>query len=294
MKLSVIIPAHCEPYTQRTVDSLIENSVIGGDLEIIVVLDGWACELRQTDSRVKVVELNPQGGMRKAINTGIMMARGEYIFKVDAHCSFAPGFDRALVENTESDWLVIPRRLSLNEETWGPLIVRKPIRDYCYLNYPVLSRHGGLFMGPFNYKRPGRQDHDIDDVMTYQGSGWMAHRKEFMRRVGLMDDRPETYGPFASEMLEVGLKYWLGGGAVKVNKKTWYAHLGKMRRHKVAGMFTWRYKATRYTHKHFDWAARHWLSDEEPGMIHPFSWLIEKFWPVPTWPEERSLWKAAA
>lgn len=290
MKLSVIIPAHHEPYTQRTVDSILENSDLGGDIEVIVVLDGWHCQINQADRRVKVMEINPQQGMREAINTALRFAQGEFIFKVDAHCSFAPGFDRVLTENCDGDWLVIPRRYSLDEMTWDRDLSR-PVRDYCYLAYPTLSKNG-YAMTPHNYN-PKKVGGEIDDVMTYQGSAWMANRREWDRRIGYMDDRPETYGPFASEMLEVGLKYWLGGGQVKVNKKTWYAHLAKMQRHRDAGTFSWGYKSARRNQKHFTWAAKHWLNDEEPGMVYPFAWLVEKFMPLPTWPEDRNLWRLA-
>ncbi len=30
------------------------------------------------------------------------------------------------------------------------------------------------------------------------------------------------------------------------------------------------------------------MKNEEPGMIHKIEWLVEKFWPVPTWPDD---WK---
>ena len=287
MKLSVIIPAHKEPYLQKTIDSLLSNSELGGDLEVIAVLDGSSERIEQA-TRVKVIELNPQRGMRAAINTGIHFAKGKYFLKVDAHCAFALGFDRAMVENCEDNWLVIPRRYSLDEEKWERQMDR-PVRDYCYLAFPTLSKNG-YAMTPHNYN-PERKNGDIDDLMTYQGSCWLANKNEFMRRVGFMDDRPQTYGSFASEMLEVGLKYWLGGGQVKVNKKTWYAHLAKMKRHMREGIFTWDYKAAVRNRGHFTWAARHWINNEEPAMVHPFSWLIEKFSPVPTWPEDRNLWR---
>jgi len=32
------------------------------------------------------------------------------------------------------------------------------------------------------------------------------------------------------------------------------------------------------------------MNNEEPGMTHKMEWLVEKFWPVPTWPEDRSKW----
>ena len=85
----------------------------------------------------------------------------------------------------------------------------------------------------------------------------------------------------------MGLKYWLGGGEVKVNKKTWYAHLWKMPRHYATGGYEkklpWR--------ENWCWAAKHWINNEEPGMVHHFSWLVEKFWPVPSWPENRNEWR---
>jgi len=27
------------------------------------------------------------------------------------------------------------------------------------------------------------------------------------------------------------------------------------------------------------------MNNEEPNMIHSFSWYINKFWPIPTWPD---------
>jgi len=36
------------------------------------------------------------------------------------------------------------------------------------------------------------------------------------------------------------------------------------------------------------WGGHHWMRNEEPGMIHKLEWLVDKFWPVPTWPDD---WK---
>ena len=129
---------------------------------------------------------------------------------------------------------------------------------------------------------------DIDDTMTFQGSCWMANKKHFLKLVGSLDDRAETYSPFGAEPLEIGLKYWLGGAQVKVVKKAWYAHLFKKRRHYQTRLFSRRYKNNQVNSR--TWASKHWMNNEEPGMIHPLSWLVEKFWPVPTWPKDRSLW----
>lgn len=285
MRLSVIIPAHREPHLQRTIDSLLENSALGKGLEVIVVLDGpWLEAPLMPDYRLQVIHLEKRG-MRAAINAGLDVARGEFVLKADAHCAFAPGFDKAMADACEDDWLLVPRRYSLDERNWIPM-KRRPVRDYHYLAYPAESRWGRAMTpqnwGLFNVNV-------IDDVMTYQGSCWAANRACFMERVGFLDDRPETYGPFVSEMLEVGLKYWLGGGRVKVNKGTWYAHLAKRSRHYASGEYL--PKSECQDKANFEWATRHWINDEEPGMAYPFSWLVERFWPVPTWPADRNEWR---
>jgi hypothetical protein len=126
--------------------------------------------------------------------------------------------------------------------------------------------------------------------MTFQGSCWFANKKYFKNRVGFLDDSNKTYGTFVDEPQEIGLKYWLGGGEIKVIKKTWYAHLFKRPRHYKQGLFARDYKINSDAVRARTWSAKHWMNNKEPNMIHPLSWLVEKFWPVPTWPEDTELW----
>lgn len=288
--ISIIIPAHREPYLQKTIDSLLEGAV--GDVEILPVLDGWNPEKPiRPDKRVKVVTLNKHLGMRAAINTGISQAKGELIMKCDAHCAFAAGYDKILSKYCVEDWLVIPRRYSLNESNWK-IDMSRPFRDYHYLTFPTPNGIYGITISNPDWSSRTRQKkdpkHDIDDTMTFQGSCWVANKQYFLKRVGFLDDREEAYSPFGAEPLEIGMKYWLGGGQIKVVKKTWYAHLSKRARHYNAGIFSKRYKLHQARSR--TWAAKHWMENAEPGMIHPFSWLIEKFWPTPTWPDDRGKW----
>ncbi len=290
--ISVVIPTHTGTYLKDTVDSLLDNSV--GEIEIIPVYDGKEPDtLPRVDPRVKPIELSVNRGMRGAFNAGLAAAKGDLIMKSDAHCVFGEGFDKILAENIDEDWLVIPRRYSLYADGWKR-DMRFPPKDYHYLSYPVESKGFGKAMFPFEWKelRTARKEFDIDDNMSFQGSCYIANRKYFMQRVGFLDDRTETYTPFGGEQIEVGLKYWLGGGMVKVNKKTWYAHLFKNAKHyKGAGAKDSRkFKVGTEAAGGREWATKHWMLNEEPDMLHPFSWLVEKFWPVPTWPEDRSLW----
>jgi hypothetical protein len=133
----------------------------------------------------------------------------------------------------------------------------------------------------------------IDDLMTFQGSCWFAHRKYFMHRVGFLDGREETYNGFAQEPIEIGMKYWLGGGKIKVIKKTWYAHLSKRKFHYAQRLFTRRYKKPKDVIATYNWVAKHWMNNEEPNMEHKFDWFINKFWPIPEWPNNwEEVWKS--
>lgn len=290
--LSIIIPSYKEPYLLETINNILDTAE--GKIEIFVnVDDGIPIKNARKDTRVTFHYSDSPLGMRGGVNMGLAWAKGKYIMKCDAHCAFAPGFDKLITRNMEDNWLVIPRRYSLYADGWKREL-RFPPKDYHFIAYPVMSRFYGKAMFPYEWKdrRITRKDYEIDDTMIMQGSCYIANRKYFARRVGFLDARVETYSPFGGEQMEVGLKYWLGGGKVKVNKKTWYAHLFKNSNYykKVAGgslrQYKYRIKAT----GSWEWSTRHWMNNEEPNMIHPFSWLVEKFWPVPTWPEDRSLW----
>jgi hypothetical protein len=83
-------------------------------------------------------------------------------------------------------------------------------------------------------------------------------------------------------------KVWLSGGRVVINKRTQYAHLHKGKVH-GRGFFMDRralIRGRRYNANF--WMTNSWLP-QWPAQQHPFSWLIERFWPVPTWPED---WRA--
>ena len=254
--LSIIIPYYKEPYLEKTIASIKENAV--GDIEI----------LAEEGSK----------GMRTAINEGLKKATGEFLMKIDAHCVVCKGFDE-ITKDCKDNWLMIPRRYYLDEEKWDR--DRKlPTRDYHYLCFPgTKDINYGYSFQVANW--PMRNDLQIDDTMIYQGSCWFANREYFMEHVGFLDNT--TYGPFVLEQVEEGLKYWLGEGEVKINKKYWYAHLQKRGFHYKGSIFSHRRKKDKQAIDGNEWATKHWMNNEEPGMIHTFSWLIEKFWPIPTW-----------
>lgn len=285
INLSVLIPNRNSPFCSKTIQDILDKAA--GDIEIIVNVDeNWPEPLIE-DKRVIYIHPGRPRGMRAGINAALALSRGKYIMKTDDHCMFAPGFDKILADNCNENWLVIPRRYSLDAENWQ-VDRSRPSWDYHYLCFPERGKahDWGMHGVIWPERRQGRStpEHEIDDTMSFQGSSWFANRDYFMKHIGFLDDRAETYSTFAQEPQEIGLKYWLGGGAIKVNKKTWYAHLHKGKRY---GRM---YKPDANTVASHNWSAKHWMNNEEPNMIHPISWLVEKFWPVPTWPKDRNLW----
>jgi glycosyltransferase involved in cell wall biosynthesis len=288
-KVSVIIPNRNELFAVRTVNDLLKKAT--GDIEVILACDGsWPTEPLPDDKRLVVLHHGSPLGMRNCINSAAAVAKGDYLLKCDAHCMFAEGFDETLKADCAENWMVIPRRWSLNAEDWTLDNNGKGPRDYHYLCFPDPHKehdHGmhGVEWNDRRRERFDKPEYQIDDTMSFQGSCWFMHKTWFDNFLHGMSE--VGYGPFTQEPQEIGLKTWLGGGEIKVNKKTWYAHLHKGSRYGRGYALSQRQIVAGHL-----WSARHWMNNEEPGMIHPISWLIEKFWPVPTWPEDRSLWIA--
>ena len=282
-KVSVIIPSRNEQFLPRTVADILAKAA--GEIEVIAVLDGyWPVDadnslLLPDDKRLQIIHFGKPRGMRAAINAAAGIATGQYLMKTDAHCMFAEGFDEALKADCEDNWIVVPRRYSLDAELWERR-EKEPI-DYHYLDCPMTNPEYFQFHGVvWNQRgRERREDpqYDIDDTMSWQGSMWFMSRKHWDRLGGMSE---EGYGTFSQEPQEIGLKTQLGGGRLVVNKRTWYAHLHKGKQYGrgysvskggiVAG------------HKY---SAEYWMANSWPGRIHDIEWLIERYWPVPRWPD---------
>jgi len=285
--LSVLIPNKNSQFLNNTINDILFNAQ--GEIEVIVNVDGDMPKVIIEDPRVHYLFPPEPIGMRAGINACAAIAKGKYIMKTDDHCAFGHGFDLKLINNhLEDNWVQIPRRFSLDAEKWEIEPNPKGPRDYHFLCWPQKGKPHDDGMHGVEWPQRTRErleDHqyDIDDTMSLQGSCYFMTKNHFDNFLHGMHE--EGYGQFAQEAQEIGNKTWLGGGALKTNKKTWYAHLHKGKRY--GRMYKFDDGANV---RGVNWSADHWMANEEPGMIHDMFWLIEKFWPVPTWPEDRSLW----
>ncbi len=274
-KVSVLIPSRGERFLVPTVRDVLANA--WGDIEVIVALDGYTCALPD-DPRIKVIRHEQALGMRACINHAAQLATGEYLLKCDAHVLFAEGYDEVLKADCETNWMVVPRRYSLDAENWTRRLDKSPI-DAHYLSYPYIDPHidTGLHGVPWSQRTRERAHVLIDEEMSTQGSVWFMYKAHW-ERIGGMDEG--MYGKFYYEPQELGLKTWLSGGAMMCNKRTWYSHLFKGKRY-GRGYSMPHGEREKYT----PICTAYWMGNQWPQLTRKFEWLVEKFWPIPTWSE---------
>lgn len=284
-KVSIIIPSRNERFLTPTINDLIAKAT--GDIEVIVVLDGYWPQPPgllplPEHPKLKVIHFGKARGMRAGINAAASIATGTYLMKCDAHCMFAEGYDEVLQADCADNWIVIPRRHSLDAENWK-YAEKEPIDSMHYF-YPFLHPDDlGLHGRPWYQRGRERKEHLIDEDMTFQGSCWFMQAEHFHKRVGGMDER--GYETFMGEPQEIGFKTQLGPwkGAIMRNKKTSYAHLhkGKTYGRMYSMSQSERVRGNAYS---FDF----WWNNRWTERVRDLEWLIDRFWPVPGWPED---WK---
>lgn len=274
MVVSVIIPARNEQHLERTIRDVLANA--RGEIEVIVLLDGYLPDppIDIGDQRVTFYPFPESIGQRAAINFGVSKARGEFIMKLDAHCSVDEGFDVKLATDCAADWTVIPRMYNLDVETWKPKLHKRT--DYMYIG---LRENGELrteYYTGSEYKRRHAKPDLIDDTMSCMGPGWFLRKDRFLELGGC----DENHGGWGQQGIEVACKAWLSGGRLVVNKKTWFAHWfrgggGPGFPYPLSG------RAVAEARKY---SKDLWLSDKWPQAKRKFQWMIDKFNP-PGWNE---------
>ncbi len=293
-KVSVIVPARHEPYLAKTVEDVLAHAT--GDVEVIVVLDGWTPDApMKDDGRLRLIHNATSVGLRESVNMAVRAATGEFVMKIDAHTAFAPGFDKVLQSDLAFEDLSVPSRYSLDAENWkqgyGPI-------EFLYQTWPFVADsqfgiglHGRKWIGengnegsnrPASYYFLERQRADIkiDEIQGFQGSCWFMHRQRFLDMGGL-DGR---FGTFFAEPNELGFKVWLSGGRVLVNKNTHYGHHHKTKPPGYGFSRNQKHQTGRYTTWYF--FTNQWRGTNECPVKRTFQEFVKRWSPIPGWPND--------
>jgi hypothetical protein len=284
-RVSIIIPSRVETMEvspgetvlQRTVRDIYEKAT--GDVEVIVAFDGPPYTSFPEYKNLVILEL-PWTGSKTTFNYAASIATGKYIMKLDAHCMVAEGFDEVLQSTMEENWIVTPRFYVLDAEKWAWQNSR--FYDYFKLPYPNPEAKVYYFQAGGHWKeRTGEKLYiPIDDNMKLHGSCFFMSNEFFWKSIGGLTT--EGSGTWNGEDIELSMKTWLGpwDGKLKVNKNTWYAHMHR------GGQRPREWKVdTREAYRSAEWSAKYWMNNLWEGRVHDIDWLIEKFWPIPGWPE---------
>lgn len=279
-KVSIIIPARGEKIEnlERTINNIYSNAT--GDFEVILGMNessqyptgGFA-----NNKNFRYVSFDQNIGIKGNINALAALATGKYIYKSDAHCSFGKSFDEILQQNMEDDWVVTPRFYVLNGETWQ--VQDERFYDYFYLSCPFTDPRGLRFKAgghwPERTKERLESHPTVDETPQIHGSGWFMTKDRFFELGGFPLQDPYGHG---QEPLWLGLRNWLMGGKVMVNKKTWYAHLHQNSNERGYP------EDKAHTERTYNLVAEHFIKNKG-DYLYDFDWFVNKFMPMPSWPE---------
>ncbi|WP_287564976.1 glycosyltransferase [Parabacteroides sp.] len=140
MFISIIIPCYnVEKYVERTVDSVLSQIGDSNRFEIILVNDGstdGTIEIMQ-DIAMKVPQVvllnQANGGVSAARNLGLSVAKGEYVYFLDADDTISPDFINSLTQSAPTDvFLVGYQRLFPNGKSkkYFPIQSNDHLKDY--------------------------------------------------------------------------------------------------------------------------------------------------------------------
>jgi len=296
--LSIVIPARSEQFLNKTVKDLLLNK--RGKTQIIVGLDGqWPYEPIEDHPDVVLLHYSESIGQRAITNKCVALSDARYIMKLDAHCAIDEGMDVKMMEVMQDDWTMVPAMRNLHAFNWvckncGKTTYQGPKPKECeqckgssdniemdivWIAKTNPTSHFYRFDNTLHFqywrelgKREGYQG-DLAETMSLQGSCFMVTRDKY-NELNLCD---EKHGSWGQQGVEVACKTWLSGGKVMVNKKTWYAHMFRTQQD-----FGFPYPNPGIS-KARAYSKDLWINNKWEKAIHPLSWLIDKFAPVPDW-----------
>lgn len=206
--ISILIPARNEKYLQKTIEDILENAT--GDIEILLGMDGQQqvgfVDFKD-DKRLKAhLETHPIG-QRAITNKLVEKAQGDFIMKVDAHCSFGYGFDQKMLKDMQKDWVLSPYMMVLDGDEWA-VKPEKKSSQYVFGTNMVME---------YGQEKAGL----LNETMCLQGSCWMVSKGNYLK----WELGEEEMGSWGGQGVELGIKAFLGGGTCMTTKETYYAHV---------------------------------------------------------------------
>jgi glycosyltransferase involved in cell wall biosynthesis len=253
--VSVIMPVgenEKESNYMRSIQSLLDTAI--GQIEILFLADGWnpSPSLFDEYSQIRLLPSKKNLGERKTVNRGAMLARGKYIFRIDAHCKMSDNWDVILKNGYGEKMLIVCTLDALCEKTWSEL-------NHNYIFVYVNSSCEEKWWGNCHINDPCKS---MQETMTLTGCGWFCDTNYFNNSLRF----DESLGKWGCIGPEMSVKVFQSEGKIYVHKKVKCAHLfnSNSKGYPVSVVSETRKKILQKYHKE--------LYE-----------LAEKFKPVPSW-----------
>ena len=199
--VTVIIPARNEPLLNKTIEWLYESK--GGEIEIIVVLDAE----QEVDKRAVVIKNGTPLGRRVNINTAAKIAKGDYLFILDAHCKMSEKWDEKMVKSCPERGIVV----SCLQDMYDTGELRPGIYKHVYLNKGYEEKWWS--------RKPAQV---TEEMMCFTGCSWMIPKDYFFECGGY----DESLGLYGWDGPEWACKVWMDfGGKVVLRSDVICGHV---------------------------------------------------------------------
>jgi hypothetical protein len=237
--VSVIIPCHStdKEYLERTVQAVEDTAL--GPIEILSSTDDTA----------------PPLGQRKIMNELARVAKGKYLFKLDAHCNLSHGWDARMKSSCGENVIVTTIFDGLNTETW-----KGNGRDNGFVR---MTEH---LETRFVRGWKAMEEREIEEeTMGISGTAFMI-TKDYYWELGGCDENLGEWGALGAEW---ACKTWLTGGRCIIRTDVVCYHLFR-----------------KFTPFDIDVAIKkvayeklydQWVIGKDPRIKKPMAWLVMKF-----------------
>ena len=215
MKISIVMPVYnSEEYVGKAIDSILAQSF--QDFELILVddcaTDGSPAicdEYAAKDARVRVHHSEQNGGICKARNKGMELARGEYIAFCDDDDDFLPGLleeNIKLAEQYDADMVKFGRRLIdvLKDDT---VIRTKETQGY------------GLHVY--------RDEEKYTEYYKIRSRGYLTNLWNGIYKLSTIRENDIVFNEkmrYGSEDMDFSLRLFEVGSCIVINPETYYVH----------------------------------------------------------------------
>ena len=199
--ISVIIPSINDPFLQRTIENVRENSDLS--TEFIVINDGG--DLPKSLSDAHIINHQTTLGRRVSINQAAQVAKGKYLFILDAHCSMSRNWASKMTTSCKGKNLVYAIIRDMHPETWE-------YRPGCYMHVSMNQEYTEKW-----WRRKALDECDVEEEsMTITGCAWMITKNRYWELGGY----DENLGKYGWDGPEWTCKIWMGENPGRVILRT--------------------------------------------------------------------------